>query len=137
MKVVRKLRGTVFMMDQKLSAQKSLSGYHTPKIPNLNPKTQPSTLKHKPSTFNPQPSTLKCPACAGGPIGVLDPQTPFMIKNSGSVKYTTHLDHISHCKTASGTNWSNRLTYRVFIKNTRHDKLGRVYRGTITPNPES
>ena len=58
MKVVRKLRGTVFMMDQKLSAQKSLSGYHTPKIPNLNPKTQLSTLKHKPSTFNPQPSTL-------------------------------------------------------------------------------
>ena len=37
---------------------------------------------------------------------------------SSSGKLTTHLDHISHCKTASGTNWSNRWTYLVFIKNT-------------------
>ena len=39
----------------------------------------------------------------------------------GSTKITTHLDHISHCKTASGTNWSNRWTHRVFIKNARRD----------------
>jgi hypothetical protein len=32
-----------------------------------------------------------------------------------------HLDHISHCKTASGTNWSNKWTYRVSIMNTRRD----------------
>ena len=30
------------------------------------------------------------------------------------MKITTHLDYISHCKTASGTNWSCRWTYRVF-----------------------
>ena len=30
-----------------------------------------------------------------------------------SMKITTHLDHIGHCKTASGTNWSNRWTYRA------------------------
>jgi len=27
---------------------------------------------------------------------------------SGSMKITTHLDHIGHCKTSSGTNWSYR-----------------------------
>jgi len=42
-------------------------------------------------------------------------------KYSGSMKITTHLDHISHCKTASGTNWSNRWTSRVFIINTHRD----------------
>jgi hypothetical protein len=44
---------------------------------------------------------------------------------SGLMKITTHLDHISHCKTVSGTNWSNRWTYRVFIINTRRDEIGR------------
>ena len=34
---------------------------------------------------------------------------------SGSTKIPTHLDHISHCETAPGTNWSNICTYRVFI----------------------
>ena len=29
---------------------------------------------------------------------------------------TTRLDHIRHCKTASSRNWSNRWTYRLFIK---------------------
>jgi hypothetical protein len=32
-----------------------------------------------------------------------------------SMKFTAHLDHICHCKTASGANWSNRLTYQAFI----------------------
>ena len=41
-------------------------------------------------------------------------------KYSGSMKLTAHLD-ISPCKTASGTNWSNGWTYRVFIINTRRD----------------
>ena len=27
---------------------------------------------------------------------------------SVTMKITTHLDHIGHCKTASGANWSNR-----------------------------
>ena len=44
-------------------------------------------------------------------------------KFSGSIKITTHLDHISHCKTACGTNWLNRWTYRVFIQNTRRDEI--------------
>ena len=26
---------------------------------------------------------------------------------SGSIKIATHLDHISHCKASSGSNWSN------------------------------
>ena len=41
-------------------------------------------------------------------------------KYSGSSKMTTHLDHISHCNTSSGANWSNRWTNRVFIT-TRRD----------------
>ena len=37
-------------------------------------------------------------------------------KFSGVMKITTHLYHISHCKTSSGTNWSKRWTHRVFIQ---------------------
>ena len=44
-------------------------------------------------------------------------------KFSRSMKTTAHLVHISHRKTASGTNWSNRLTYRVFIMNTHRDEI--------------
>ena len=44
-------------------------------------------------------------------------------KHSGSMEITTHLDEISRCKTASGTNWSNRWTYRVFIIKTRRDQM--------------
>ena len=40
---------------------------------------------------------------------------------SDSMKITTHLAHISHCKTASGTNWSTRWINRVFMINTRRD----------------
>jgi len=47
----------------------------------------------------------------------------FYDKYSGLMKITTHLDYISHCKTASGTSWSNRWTYRVFIINTRFDEI--------------
>jgi len=36
-------------------------------------------------------------------------------KYSGTTKIIKHLDHVSHCKTASGTNWSNRWTYQVLI----------------------
>ena len=38
-------------------------------------------------------------------------------KYSGSMKTATHLDHISQCRTASGTNKSNRWTYQVLIIN--------------------
>jgi hypothetical protein len=38
-----------------------------------------------------------------------------------TLKVTTHLHHISHCKATPGTNWSNRWTYRVFIKTSRRD----------------
>ena len=42
---------------------------------------------------------------------------------SGSMKIITRLDHIGHCKTASGTDWSNRWIYRVFIVKTRRDLI--------------
>ena len=32
-----------------------------------------------------------------------------------------HPDHYTHCKTASGTNWSNRWNHRVFVIDTRRD----------------
>jgi hypothetical protein len=40
-------------------------------------------------------------------------------KYSGSMKITTHLDHIGHCKATLGSNWSNRWMYRVFFIGTR------------------
>jgi len=36
-------------------------------------------------------------------------------KYSASMKITARLDHVSHCKTSSGTSWSNGWSYRVFI----------------------
>jgi len=42
-------------------------------------------------------------------------------KHLGSMKNTTHLDQISHRKTASGTNCSKRWTYRVFIMFSQRD----------------
>ena len=36
----------------------------------------------------------------------------------GSMKITTHLDHICHLTAPPGTNWSNRWTKRVFMINT-------------------
>ena len=44
-------------------------------------------------------------------------------ENSGSMKITTHLDHITHCRAAYGADWSNRWTYQVSIINTRHDQI--------------
>ena len=42
--------------------------------------------------------------------------TSFYDEHSGSMTITSHLDHISHCKTTvSGTTWSNRWTHRVHI----------------------
>ena len=38
------------------------------------------------------------------------------------MQITTHLDHVSRCKTTSGTNRSNGWTYRVFNINTRRDE---------------
>ena len=40
---------------------------------------------------------------------------------SGAIKITTCLDHICRCKTASGTNWLNGRTYRVFFIHARRD----------------
>ena len=48
-------------------------------------------------------------------------RTSFHGKYWGSIKITTHVDHISHCRIASGKNWWNRWTYRLFITNTRSD----------------
>ena len=42
-------------------------------------------------------------------------------KYPSSMKIATPLDHVSHCKSASVTNWSNRWTFRVFIINTCRD----------------
>ena len=51
--------------------------------------------------------------------------------HSGSMKFATHLNHISHLETSSGTNWSNRWTYRAFVINARPDQIApadlRVY----------
>ena len=56
----------------------------------------------------------------------LGPRVDFIRTNSydkfsGSTKFTTHLDHISHGKTSPGTDWSNRCTNRVSIINTHRD----------------
>ena len=51
------------------------------------------------------------------------PFSPGYDTYSGSMRITTHLDPISHFKTASGINWSNRWTYRAFIKDTRRDSI--------------
>ena len=50
-----------------------------------------------------------------------------------STKSTTHLDHTSHCKTTTGTNWSNRWTNRVFIINTRRDSISVLIALSIRP----
>ena len=42
-------------------------------------------------------------------------------------KITTHLSRISLFKAASGTNWSNKRTCRLFIVNSRRDLPGRVH----------
>ena len=44
-------------------------------------------------------------------------------KCSGLIKITTHLNHISHCKTTSSTDWSGTWTYRALIKNTCRDEI--------------
>ena len=49
------------------------------------------------------------------------------------MKNSTHLYHISHYKTASGTNWSHRWTYQVFIINTHRDyKRGKCVGESLT-----
>ena len=74
-------------------------------------------------------------------------------KCSGSMKITTHLDHISHYTTASDTIWAKRWTYRIFGINTRRDEivwliilsfekleifeLGRVWSTLVVPRAES
>ena len=50
-------------------------------------------------------------------------RTSACYKYAGSTKLTTLLDHISHCKTASDTNWSNRWTYRELIINVQYSAL--------------
>ena len=44
-------------------------------------------------------------------------------KISGSIKVTTHLNHISHCKTYYGKRWSNRWTYQVSLMNAVRDSI--------------
>jgi len=68
-----------------------------------------SQLPHAdPPSTNPCRLILSLP-----PIDLI--RTSIYDKSSGSIKITTHLDRISHCKTSSGTNWSNSWTCRVFI----------------------
>ena len=45
-------------------------------------------------------------------------RTSIYDKHSGATKIAAHLDHISRCKMASGTDWSNGWTYRVFVIST-------------------
>ena len=49
-------------------------------------------------------------------------RTSICDKYSGSTKTTTRLDHISHCKTASGTNWANRWTQPRKVNIRLHEK---------------
>ena len=64
-------------------------------------------------------------------LNIVDAEKPHAMSklSSGLMKITTHPDHMSHCDTPSGTNWSNRWTYRVFIINTHktviHDRCSR------------
>ena len=53
--------------------------------------------------------------------GVCSPPRSGNPPRPGSMKLTTQQDHISHCRTASGTHGSNGWTYRVRIINTRRD----------------
>ena len=39
------------------------------------------------------------------------------------IKMTAHVDHISYCKTASGTTWLKRWTHRVLIICIRPDYI--------------
>ena len=50
-------------------------------------------------------------------------------KYPGSMIFFAHLNHISHCKIAFGTNRSKRWSYRVFIISTRRDEIGSVVEG--------
>ena len=52
---------------------------------------------------------------------------------SGALKISTHLDHLNHCKTASGTNWLNRWTYRVSITNTHRDYIRSLVKEGLPP----
>ena len=64
-------------------------------------------------------------------------QTSFHDRNSGSMKITTSLDHFSHCKTSSGTDWSNRLTHRAFIINTPCGQIIKAPGSKIIPRPQN
>ena len=70
----------------------------------LNP--EPQILNPTPSTMNSQPSILN-------PYII---RTSFYYKYSVSMKIDTRLDHVGHCKTAFGTNWSIRWTWPICLK---------------------
>jgi hypothetical protein len=52
-------------------------------------------------------------------------RTSIRDEHSGSMKITTHLNRISHCKATPGTNWSDRWTNLVFLMNIRRDLIKR------------
>ena len=82
--------------------------------------TRPNEV-HEPSTLIPKLSTPER-VC----IKKISSGRVLFDKYPGSTKIATHLDHISHCKPRSGTTWSNTWTYRIFIINTRRDKIETV-----------
>ena len=58
-------------------------------------------------------------------------QTTIHDKYSGSIKIATHLDHSRYRKTPSGTNWSNRWTYRFTVRRLHvAPRCQQAYRGT-------
>ena len=71
-------------------------------------------------TFKSVPSLLGSGTNSAGRAASLT-QTSIYDKYSGSMKLTAQLDHISHCKTASGTKRPNKWTYRVSVMNTGLD----------------
>ena len=90
--------------------------------PLWNPPLEPFSLEAGPSRIRPsQPPDLQClhPTFRTQESSLI--RTSICDNYSGSTKSTTHLDHISHCEAASGTNRSNKWTYRVFIISNHRD----------------
>ena len=50
-------------------------------------------------------------------------RTSICDKHSGSMKITTHLDYILHCKNIPASSWLKQWIYRVFVKSTLRDSI--------------
>ena len=79
-----------------------------------------ASLLGAPCTLHPTPYTLHpAPQAVSSSTDLI--RASVYATYSGSMTFTTHLDHISHCEIASSTNWLNRWTYRLFMINTQRN----------------